>query len=927
MDQEQWEKVDQIVDTALELQGDQRTAFIREQCGSDDDLRSQVTQLLEAIEKSSTQAIQGDIDDFISEIVDDGSPQNPNKASSLLGETIDKYEIISLLGHGGMGSVFLAKRADKAYDKQVAVKILRRGMDTPSNKARFKRERNILANLDHPNIARLLDGGVTESGLPYLVMEYVDGKPLLEYCDNHRLPIDKRLTLFRDVCAAVQHAHRNATIHRDLKPSNILVTKDGTVKILDFGIAKLLDPDNSDQSLYQTQTTARILTLAYAAPEQVENKPITTATDSYTLGLLMFELLTGCHPFDLEDCDFTSSEDKIRNQQPLKPSTKLNGLSKEEQKFVASRRQTTVSKLSSDLQGDLDAIIMKALRKEAEGRYPSVEQLLEDLNRHENSLPLIAQSDTLSYRLGKFINRNKRAIAGILLILIAILGFGSYHIEQVTEERNIAEQEAQKAQTVKAFLVDVFRSSNPRSMQYKGKDLTARELLVNGENAIGRKLKSQPDVYTEIVLAIGDAFTNIDEFEKAENSYQKALTQIPNTADPVENKIRTYVKLGNLKCIWTKDSTAFVPARKAQKLLHTIDNPEPQLAASVAGLMGRVNVLTEDYDKANNYYQRADSIYTQTEQSRNFDYIQMLNGYGKMLIYSANPAKAEEMLSKSRRLHQSVVSTPTMTLVRNYKFLGWAERDMGNFQESNRYFNKSIELSSQLNSAQSMSTALAMYHLSINQVLAANYQEGEKMAQNVLSIYKNLLDSNNDYIQHPKKYIAIAKYKQGEFAEAERWLHEIITRRTELRGKNNIGLAAPYAHLGMIYHQTNRSQKAISALKKSLQIYEQNIGSNNARIARSLLKLGSIYRDLGNYDLAKEHFRRVKAIQEEVLSDKNHQQANYYYEYGKFLQQTDHSQMARRNVKKAYQIYRDAFGKESPKTKKAKSYLKQLARA
>jgi len=437
--------------------------------------------------------------------------------------------------------------------------------------ARFKRERNILARLNHRNIARLLDGDVTDDGLPYLVMEYVDGTPLLEYCDNHRLSIKERLDLFKSVCKAVQHALRNTIIHRDLKPSNIYVSSGGTVKVLDFGIAKMMDPQNPEETLFETQTGARILTLGYAAPEQIDNSAITTATDSYTLGIVLYKLLAGVHPFDMDDKNISSVEKVICIQQPDQPSKKVNSIPETKQTEIASQRSTSPTELTQTLQDDLDAIVMKTLRKEPEARYRSVEQMLEDLNRYNQSLPLIAQNDTFRYRTANFMRRNRNVLAEIFLSLIVTLGFGSYHINQITKERNIAKTEAQKAQTVKNFLIDIFRSSNPRSTDFKGKDITAQQLLVNGQERISEELPNQPDVYTQIMLAIGDAQKNIDDFAKAKKSYKEALARSFETTQPVKNKLRSHLKLGWLHTDW-RDSQkeAHQHALDAQKLLQRI---------------------------------------------------------------------------------------------------------------------------------------------------------------------------------------------------------------------------------------------------------------------------------------------------------------------------------------------------------------------
>ena len=362
MEQQQWQKINRIVDTALDLDRENRATYIINEC-QDEDLREKVIELLDSIEQSETEQFLEGTQAYPQNLARDLSDADQLRDSSaMIGKTVGRYEITKLIGHGGMGSVFKAKRADGSYDRQVAIKILRRGMDTPSNIARFKRERNILANLDHPHIAQMLDGGLTDQGLPYLVMECIDGVPLLSYCDRNKLSIPERLELFEDVCKAVNHAHQNAIIHRDLKPSNIFVTDAGDVKVLDFGIAKLMDPSQSED-IFKTRTGARMLTLGYAAPEQLESQAITTATDAYVLGILLYELLAGQHPFKLEKKGLTEIEEVIRTVSPERPSQRFEELASEQQDDISSNRSTIPAALQKMLTGDLDAIAMKALRK------------------------------------------------------------------------------------------------------------------------------------------------------------------------------------------------------------------------------------------------------------------------------------------------------------------------------------------------------------------------------------------------------------------------------------------------------------------------------------------------------------------------------------------------------------------------------------
>ncbi len=928
MNQQEWERVNNIVDTALDLEGEERSTFIREKCSGNKDLRYQVTKLLDAIEQSDTEDFLEGLGSFPANLAGDlAKKQDETYASSLIGETIDKYKITELIGYGGMGSVFLAERADDAYDRQIAFKVMRRGMDTPSNVARFKRERNILARLDHPNIARLLDGGVTADGLPYLVMEYVDGTPLLEYCNRHQLSINERLELFKSVCKAVQHAHRNTIIHRDLKPSNIYVSNDGTVKVLDFGIAKLMEPDDPEKTFFETQTGARILTLGYAAPEQIDNSAITTATDSYTLGILLYKLLAGSHPFDIDDKNISGIEKTICIQRPDNPSKKFNSLAEAKQTEIASQRSTTSKNLVQTLQGDLDAIVMKALRKEPEFRYRSVEQMLEDLNRYDQSVPLIAQSDTLQYRTRKFIIRHRNTVAGVVLVLIAILGFGSYHIEQVTEERNIAEAEAQKAETVKNFLIDIFGSSNPQSASFEGKDISAQQLLLNGKEQFDQELSSQPDVYLEIFTAIGDALKNIDAFEEAEKSYEQALSKASESSAPIENKVNLLAKIGHLNTTWTKNEKAYKSARNADSLLQKVDNPPPALKASVLGLLGRIITVRDDYEKGNTYFKKADSIYVNAGIQGSDEYIQMLTDYGRSLLYVFDFEKSEQVLLRSNQLHAQKYQTPTLTIAENYKYIAWTNREMGNFERSNNYFLKSVDLKSDLIGPESVRTAISMYHLARNYTLAGDFEKSEKLARQVLQIYQKHLEPTNQYVHQAKNYLAMAKYNQSKWAEAEKLLTNVVDARRELDKDNKMFLAGAASQLAVVYRHTGRFQEAISLLEETIDINERNLGPQSRGVAVDMIKLAAVYRDKGDDTRAKEYFSKAESILTEETPENHYRRAELYYHFGKLKMEQVNSKTAQQYFQKSHQIYVANFGKDSQRAKDTKSYIEQMVEA
>jgi serine/threonine protein kinase len=422
---QRWEQIRQVFDGALERPAQDRAAYLRVLCARDEELRREVETLLLSSEQAGEflETPAAHLSQFISRDSwrDDDVGEYPE------GYRLGPYQFVRRIGRGGMGAVWLATRFDQEYRKQVAIKMVKRGMDSQEILRRFRTERQVLANLDHPNIARLIDGGSTPEGLPYLVMEYVEGTPIDQYCEWRRCSISERLHLFRAVCSAVHYAHQNLVVHRDIKTGNILVA-DGVPKLLDFGIAKLLSPDGVTLDLAQTRPEMRPMTLDYASPEQVRGEPITTATDVYSLGVLLFRLLTGKMPYGSKLGSQAAMQHAICEMEPLRPSALVladdsTGVPEATQKMqaVSESRDKARKRLRKKLAGDLDNIILMALRKEPHRRYLSVEQFSEDIGRYLEGRPVIARLDTPGYRFAKFVRRNAEGVAAAVIIGVALI--------------------------------------------------------------------------------------------------------------------------------------------------------------------------------------------------------------------------------------------------------------------------------------------------------------------------------------------------------------------------------------------------------------------------------------------------------------------------------------------------------------------------
>jgi serine/threonine-protein kinase len=512
MDANRWKRVQELFEAALELDAGGRADFLRGECGDDRELCDEVLSLIDA-DSGEHSLLDGHAVDAL-----EPEPAVEEGAASLEGALVGPYRVIERIGAGGMGAVYLAERADGHFERKVALKVIKRGMDTEEILARFRSERQILAQLRHLNIAHLLDGGVTDDGRPYFTMEYVDGVPIDRYCDEHRLTVEERLALFETVCEAVQYAQHNLVVHRDLKPSNILVTNDGQVKLLDFGIAKVVGEESEHERTGDaglTRTGVRMMTPGYASPEQVRGEAVTTATDVYSLGVVLFELLAGHRPYNVMAETPRELERAIVETPPQRLSTavaatreRVDAASRSvvttTPEDVAEARRAIPAQLRKRLSGDLDNICLMALRKEPDRRYASAGLLLLDLQRHRQGIPVTARRDTFVYRAQKFAQRNRGAVVAAALIVVVVAALTTFYTMRLARERDRARLEAAKAAEVSEFLQSLFEVADPG--QSKGEDITARELLDRGAERIETELAGQPEVQAEMMHVVGTVY-------------------------------------------------------------------------------------------------------------------------------------------------------------------------------------------------------------------------------------------------------------------------------------------------------------------------------------------------------------------------------------------------------------------------------------
>ncbi|MEM9554969.1 MAG: tetratricopeptide repeat protein [Acidobacteriota bacterium] len=483
----EWRRMDEVFQQARERPADRRAAYLDAACGDDPDLRSEIEALL-AADASTGIWLDGSLADEALELLMDD-------ADILPGTVVGSYRIVRPVGRGGMGVVYLAERCDGHYRQQVALKLIKRGMDTDELLELFRRERQILAQLDHPRIAHLLDGGAADDGRPYLVMDYVEGVAIDEYVRRHALHVEEILRLFEAVCEVVRFAHRNLVIHRDLKPSNILVAADGAPRLLDFGTAKLV-PGAGDRA---TTYPLRAMTPTYASPEQIQGRSITTAADVFALGVLLYELLAGRHPFADAGGELAAVTRAVCEQEPARPSRVA----------PAARRRR--------LQGDLDAIIARAMRKDPAARYESVAALAEDVERHRTALPVAARRGTLRYRSGRFVRRHRLALSVLAAVLVVALVF----ICALVVEQRETRRAQLRAEAITDYLKNLFEGFDPFTSDER--PVTARQMLDRGVDRLERELVDEPDLEVEILGVLGEIYANLGHRPSARDLLERAL--------------------------------------------------------------------------------------------------------------------------------------------------------------------------------------------------------------------------------------------------------------------------------------------------------------------------------------------------------------------------------------------------------------------
>lgn len=836
------QNLDEIAGRARELGPRERYAFVHEACEGDPTLISRVYAVL--------QSETGEVPWEDLEI--DAEPA----VVSRVGQRLGPYRIVRSLGVGGMGEVYLAERADDEYQQQVAIKLVHAGTLSPQVQTRLRTERQILASLKHPHIAQLLDGGTTPDGTPYLVLEYIEGLPIDVYCDRHRLGITERLQLFRMVCSAVHCAHQNLIVHRDLKPSNILVTAAGAPKLLDFGIAKLLDDSRALRTVAVTHHDIRVMTPSHASPEQVRGEAITTASDIYVLGTLLYELLCGRRTFSMPPGRrLADIERLVCDTNPPAPSTAVARARREEPAFMeelAACRGATTLKLERQLKGDLDNLVLMALRKEPGRRYASVEQFSTDIERYMSGHPILATRDEWNYRTRKFLKRHawsSAATAGAAVILIAFSAVTYLQAQSIARQRDAAAAERARAEQVSGFLVDLFELSDPS--RSRGNELKARELLDIGARRIDSGLVDQPAARSLMLGTIGRVYDGLGLYNDAATALEKALQLRIQLYGPQHAEVAdALLSLGQVLIAQGRLDEADARLAQALQLRTRLFGTDALELAPVLKLQGRLAMERGDFRAAEMKYRDCLKRYEEHGLRDDSRVAAALTELGSLLANTYQDAEAEAHFRRALAIDRQALGEDHPQVAEALGNLADALEGQGKYAEALPLFEQALSLKRRVLGAEHPLTIDGMENFGNFLRRKGDYAAAEQVLQTALQANRRVRGEQHAYVGYDHVNLGLLYYDQRRHHEAEREFRAGLRIYAQALPADHIYVAGALIGLGRALTQQARINDALPLLERALDISSRTMGTDNpfTHTARAALGIA----------LAKTH-RRAEA--------------------------------------------------------------------
>ncbi|WP_368566021.1 tetratricopeptide repeat protein [Pseudoxanthomonas sp. UTMC 1351] len=897
-------RIDALFEQALELEGMAREQFLDRVTNGDTPLRNELEILLRLATEPAPH-FDALIGDSRWQALAEELPSSPARQ-------VGAWRLLRELGSGGMGTVYLAERASDDFRQQGALKLIRPMMNSEEFEWRFAQERQILATLTHSGIARLLDGGRDADGRTYLVMEYAEGLPLDRYCDEQRLTIEQRLALFVHVGEAVAHAHQHLVVHRDLKPANILVTSEGAVKLLDFGIAKVLA---AADDAGMTRTAVRMFTPEYAAPEQVLGQPAATAADVYQLGLLLYELLTGQRAQPIEDASPATLERVVCRLEPPRPSVRAATATAE----AAAARRTSPAALRRKLRGDLDNIVLKALRKAPERRYSSAAELVDDIKRWQQGRPVRARPETVGYRTSKFVRRHPFGVTGAAAAAVLLVAYAvtvTLQADTIARERDRARAEATKAQQVKALVLRLFEGADPQHSG--GAQLTARELLDRGWAGIESELPNQPEVRVELLDTVGEAYRQLGLYERAQPLFDEALeTAMPLAAEYPLLLARALRSRGRLH----SDLGAYDKAE--EQLQSALDgyrrvrgSPDAELATTLSDL-GVLQFRMSDLDAAERHHRDALAMRRQLFEEEHVDVADSLDNLGTVLRHQGDYAGAEPLLSQALSLRRRFLPATHPQLAHSVSNLALTRVNLGEYDSADALYREAQTVTRQSRGERHPQVATVMNNHALLLQARREFPAAERLLREALSIRREALGEQHPEVAMNLNDLGLALSGAGNVEGAEAYYRQALAAYPP----EHPWRSATVFNLGELEEKRGNLQAAEQHYREALARQREDYGEEHERVGLDLNRIGIVLHRKGQLNEAEEHFRQALAIFRKRLPEGHPRLAVVLVPMGRLLLDRRRPEEARALLQEAWRVRHTAFGDSDARTIEAATAL------
>lgn len=849
------DRLDEALDQVLEVDPPGRVAFIQARFGSDPALRERLVSMVQAEEQGRRMLEDAGMAAW-KLLADeaDGADEPP----APLPPRIGPYEILEELGSGGMGTVYLARRRDAGLERQVALKVIRGAYRGPEARGRFAAEQRILSRMEHPNVARLYDVGLHDDGSPFFVMEYVDGVPIDTYADQNRLSVLERLELVAQVTDALSYAHQNLVVHRDVKPRNILVTQEGTAKLLDFGVAKILEAEAAKGADPLTRPDGQLLTPEYASPEQVRGDDVTTASDVYAAGVLLYEVLTGSRPYEFTSRSPAFVEKVVTERDPRMPSAVAAEASKE----VAAYRSTTPVRLSRALLGDLDAILLQALRKEPELRYGSSQALAADIDRFMRRQPVDARPPTWRYRAGRFVSRHRTGLTAAALVVLSLAG----GLVATTWQARLASREAARAERVKELLVGLFEGADPDVSA--GQEFTAVELLERGHQALlDDGLADEPLVRAELQQIVGGIFTSLGAFDQARPLLDSAVVLADRSGDP---------------------------------------SIQASARAGLASLLAAVGDYEEGERVARERLELGERVY----EPESAEMAAALTDLASMEQNQGDYEAAESLLMAGLAMDRSIGSSERVAVDLNN--LGSLHIASSEYDEAIAYLEESLAIRESLHPEGHTDLATSMANLAFALHSNGDYERADSVYEATLTLRRRLLGDRHPLVATVLNNKASMRQMENRLPEARELFDEALEIRREVFGPDHTEVGATINNRGIVEYYEGDYTAAEASFDETLRIFRANYPEDHPNVLSGIGNLGAVLRQQGKLDEAEVLIRATLETRVRVLGPDHHNTGGSWNNLAGILRDAGRYAEAEEPVSNAVRIFQEALGPEHP---------------